>query len=511
MIAAALIVLREVFEAALLIGILLAATRGVSHRSLWVAGGVATGLAGAAAVALVAGRLAAAFEGSGQELFNAGVLLLATALLGWHGMWMKLKGRALGQQIVGVGAQISRGATPLSGLLVVVALAVLREGSELVLFLYGIAAGGAGRQALAIGSLVGLGLGIGIGFVVYRGLLAIPQRYLFSITGLLILLLAAGMASQAAGNLVQAGWLAPLVEPLWDSSALLPEHGVAGQVLHALVGYVERPSGMQIVFFVVALATLASATLLAARPARPLLVCAMLLLAVAVAWPGRAAAGLVIYSPVVTAGERAVELRSQRDFDGRAAMDGAEQHKLEFEYSPTDWWRAEGLTTIDREPGGARRVAEYAFENVFALAAEGRYWADFGLLAEYAHGVGADGHDAVELGLLAETAWGPTIATLNVTAEQPLTGGSRAQLAYGARLRWRGRELLEPAIEVHGELGAVGRYGRLSEHRHQAGPALAGRWRLGPRRAVRYEAAWLFALTAGSPDSTARLQIEFEF
>lgn len=82
MIGAALIVLREVFEASLLIGILLAGTRDLPGRGRWIAGGIALGLAGAALVALGAGRLADAFQGSGQELFNATVLLAATALLG---------------------------------------------------------------------------------------------------------------------------------------------------------------------------------------------------------------------------------------------------------------------------------------------------------------------------------------------------------------------------------------------------------------------------------------------
>ncbi len=516
MIGAALIVLREVFEAALLIGILLAGTRDVRGRSASVAAGVALGLAAAGAVALGAGRLAEAFEGSGQELFNAAVLLTATALLGWHSVWMKRHGRQLAQTMAGVGRQVAGGTRSLSGLMIVVALAVLREGSELVLFLYGILAGGTDRHALFSGSLIGLAVGVGIGAVVYQGLLKVPQRYLFSVTGSLLLLLAAGMASQAAGNLVQAGWLPALLDPLWDSSTLLREHGAAGQVLHALVGYVERPSAMQMLFFGSVLAVLSAATRAAdhppgPRPAwwRPAM--AALLLLVAAAVPQRASAAFSVYSPVVEAGERALELRSQRDVDSRAAVDGAEEHKLELEYSPNAWWRAEGLVTIERDPGGGRHVAEYSFENVFALTPQGKYWADVGLLAEYAHGVGADSHDAIELGLLAETSWQRTALTVNLTAEQALTGGSRAELGYAARLRWRGNEHFEPGIEMHGELGAVGQYGSLGEHRHQAGPALLGRVRLESRRALRYEAAWLFGLTGASPDATGRLQLEYEF
>ena len=90
-----------------------------------------------------------------------------------------------------------------------------------------------------------------IGALLYFGLVAIPTRHLFAVTGWLLLLLAAGMAAQAAGFLVQAGKLPALADPIWDTSAWLPEQGVIGQILHALMGYVERPSGMQIVFFVI--------------------------------------------------------------------------------------------------------------------------------------------------------------------------------------------------------------------------------------------------------------------
>ena len=142
MIAAAIIVLREVFEAALLIGIVLAATRAVP-RGAWVAGGIALGIVGSLVVAGFAERIASALEGFGQEMFNAGVLLAATAMLGWHNVWMKRHGADLARQMSAVGHDVSGGAAPLSVLLVVVGLAVLREGSEIVLFLYGIAAGGA--------------------------------------------------------------------------------------------------------------------------------------------------------------------------------------------------------------------------------------------------------------------------------------------------------------------------------------------------------------------------------
>ena len=148
MLGALIIVFREVIEAGLIIGIVMAATRGVAGRGRWVSIGVVAGVAGAAVVALFAGGISQAFEGSGQELFNAGVLSIAVVMLMWHNAWMARHGREIAAEMRSVGTAVSEGAKPLTALAIVVGLAVLREGSEVVLFLYGIAASGTSGAAL---------------------------------------------------------------------------------------------------------------------------------------------------------------------------------------------------------------------------------------------------------------------------------------------------------------------------------------------------------------------------
>lgn len=258
MVAALFIVLREVLEAALIVGIVLAAARGVPRRGAWIAAGIAAGVVGSLIVAGFAEAIAMALEGVGQEIFNASVLLLACAMLGWHNVWMKSHGRELSAQMQQVGAQVSAGVRPLSLLLVVVGLAVLREGSEIVLFMYGIAAAGAQAAQMWIGSLIGLVAGGAIGALLYFGLLRIPTRHLFTVTGWILLLLASGMAAQAAGFLVQGGVLPGLVEPLWDTSGVLSEGSLAGSVLHVLIGYDDQPSAMQVLFYVAAFTLIAT-------------------------------------------------------------------------------------------------------------------------------------------------------------------------------------------------------------------------------------------------------------
>jgi high-affinity iron transporter len=151
--------------------------------------------------------------------------------------------------------------------LVIVGIAVLREGSETVLFLYGIAASNDGGQSsMLLGGLVGVLAGVAVGYMLYAGLLRVPLRWFFAATGILVLLLAAGMASQAAHFLIQADLLPSLAAPLWDTSSVLPESGLPGMLLHSLVGYDSRPAGMQIVFYLVALVAIFTGMKLVARP-----------------------------------------------------------------------------------------------------------------------------------------------------------------------------------------------------------------------------------------------------
>lgn len=255
MLGSAVIVFREALEAVLIVAIVLGASRGVAARGRWVSGGIVIGLAGACAVAAFAGVIVNALEGRGQELLNAGVLLLAVAMLGWHNVWMSAHGRKLAGEMKRLGHDVSVGVKPLSAMLAVTALAVLREGSETVLFLYGLAASGGSGVSLAAGGVLGLAGGLCLGWMLYRGLLRIPLRHFFTVTGWIVLLLAAGLAANAADYLNQAGLLPALYPQLWDTSGVLSQSSVAGQFFHILVGYNDRPSAMQLIFYLVTLGT----------------------------------------------------------------------------------------------------------------------------------------------------------------------------------------------------------------------------------------------------------------
>ena len=205
-----LLVFREVLEAALIISIVAAATRGVPGRSRWILAGIGLGIVGAAVVAAFAGAIGEAMSGMGQEWFNAAVLLAAVLMIGWHVIWMSRHARELTMHIKAVGSDVTTGKRPMTALLVVIMLAVLREGSEVVLFGYGLVASGAALSDLFIGG---------------------------------------GLAGSAASKLVQADVLPSLADPLWDTSGVLSDSSPVGEFLHVLVGYSAQPSGMQMAFY----------------------------------------------------------------------------------------------------------------------------------------------------------------------------------------------------------------------------------------------------------------------
>jgi high-affinity iron transporter len=269
--ASLIIVFREVFEAGLIVGIVLAATRGIVHRAAFVATGIGVGVAGAGMLALFAGGLSNAFAGRGQEVFTASILVLAVLMLSWHNLWMAAHGREMARQMQAMGRAVAAGETSLLAMAVVVAVAVLREGAEVVLFLYGIAvSSGEGWGLLLLGGLLGVVLGAGVSFLIYRGLVAIPVARMFSVTGWLIALIAAGMAGQAGAILAGADLIPSLGYELWDTSWLLRDDSIVGQALHALVGYSDRPMGVQALSFVVTLtALLVGARLIDRKQPRP--------------------------------------------------------------------------------------------------------------------------------------------------------------------------------------------------------------------------------------------------
>lgn len=258
MIAAALIVFREVLEAALVIAVIMGATKSLKGRAIWVGWGIFFGVLGACVVAALMSRISQSLSGTGLPIFEAAVLLGAVLMLGWHNIWMSKNGKLISADLKRLGHEVEIGHKPMISIFTVAAIAVLREGSEIVLFLYGVAASGATASAIVFGGLFGISAGIAVGFAIYLGLMKIPVRYFFQVTGWMILLLAAGMASQAAAFLNQADLLPAIKDSVWNTSWIVDGHSFLGVALKALIGYTPSPSGLQLIFYVTTLIAIGS-------------------------------------------------------------------------------------------------------------------------------------------------------------------------------------------------------------------------------------------------------------
>ena len=257
MLSSFIVVFREILEVSIVLGVVIAATRGLPGRTLWIWAGIGGGVIGSLLVALFADVISDAAAGMGQELFNAGVLILASVMIGWTVLWMRQHAREMVAHIKKVGADVMAGQLPAYSIAVVIALAVLREGSEIVLFTYSMVASGQSLMEVALGGIGGGLAGSALGYLLYVGIIRIPTRYVFQVTSWLLIFLAAGMASLAAKYLVASGQLEILTKTVWDTSWLLPEGSILGKILQAMIGYSDQPMEIQLLFFGVTLAILA--------------------------------------------------------------------------------------------------------------------------------------------------------------------------------------------------------------------------------------------------------------
>jgi high-affinity iron transporter len=266
MLGSLLIAFREVLEAGLIVSIVYAAVAGVPGRTAYVGGGVAAGVVGALLLAAFGGALSSALAGMGRDVFTISVLSLAVAMLAWHTIWMSRHGREMALRMKAAGQSVAEGGASLLTLAVVVAIAVLREGSELVLFVYGIAVSSDEGPALLLAG-VGAGVlgGLAVSLVLYRGLVVIPMRHFFAVTNAMITLLAAGMAGQVAARLARLGFVPSLGDQIWDTSWLLADRSLVGSGLRALFGYSSRPSGIQLCAYAATVIILLAASQLASR------------------------------------------------------------------------------------------------------------------------------------------------------------------------------------------------------------------------------------------------------
>lgn len=245
-----LLALREGLEAALIVGIVLGALRQMRRTDLRLAvwGGVLSAVLVSLVAAVVLTSLGLSLEDPAEAIFEGFTMLLAMAVLTWMIFWMNSQSRQLKSELEAdvrqaalVGGQ--------RGLFMLAFLAVVREGIELALFLTAATFASDAIQTLT-GTLLGLFTAILLGWSLFATSVKLDLRRFFQVTGFLLILFAAGMATHGVSELVEVGWLPALIEHVWDLSPLLSEEATLGQLLSALFGYSSSPSLMAILTYI---------------------------------------------------------------------------------------------------------------------------------------------------------------------------------------------------------------------------------------------------------------------
>jgi high-affinity iron transporter len=242
------ITLREGFEAALLLGIVYAYLEKIGRRQQYgyVTWGAALGVLASVAAGIAVSFLSGPLLDLGPDLIAAVVIFTAVGVLTWHGWWMRQHARAISTDVERRIEQAE--ASRRLWLVGLIAFAgVFREGAETVLFIWGLVAQASSLSGWAglFGGAAGVATAATLGWLVFHGGRRISLRRFFSVTSVLILLLAAGMVSAGVGKL-QALGLLPRTDVLWDTSWLVSEHGGVGGFLSGLLGYRAQPSTLEV-------------------------------------------------------------------------------------------------------------------------------------------------------------------------------------------------------------------------------------------------------------------------
>ena len=256
MIASTIIVLREVLEICLVVGIISAALKELRHRNKLLFVGVTIGVIISLCVALSLHKISNLFDGNGQEILNIIILSAAILCIAWTLFWMNTQGKLLHSKVSSVSKQLVNEEISMWPMISIISLSIAREGAELILFLHGISLTGLNSLDLVYGAMTGAVIGITLGLLLYNGLLKLSVKHFFKIINIMLILLAAGMASQLANYLNSSDIISSFSNAMWDSSWLISDQNIIAKLLHGLLGYSSHPSVLQVIFYFFTLTTM---------------------------------------------------------------------------------------------------------------------------------------------------------------------------------------------------------------------------------------------------------------
>jgi len=253
MIQTLLIAWRETLEAALIVGILLTylGRSGQRRGVRWVWLGASLAVLAALACALASEGVLTLLDPETQEVIQAGILFVAVGVLSWMVIWMNRHGGAIRGDLQRKADRALAGGR-LVGLAVIAFVAVFREGLETVLFLWGVVVEAGARPMVApllAAGLAGAGLAVATAWLFFRGFAFMSLPTFFRVTGVLLLLVAAGLLASGVNKLIALDYLPPLIPQVWNTSWLVRDGSPIGALLCALIGYRSRPSLLEVLAF----------------------------------------------------------------------------------------------------------------------------------------------------------------------------------------------------------------------------------------------------------------------
>lgn len=257
-----LLSLREGLEAALIIGIVLGAVNKIRRSDLAPAAWLGTLSAVAVSIltAIVLTRFGMSLEGRAEQIFEGLTMLIAAGILTWMIFWMGRQARFLKGEIE-AGVNKAAASSGKSAIFWVAFLAVVREGIELAIFITAaFFAGNPGDtsnniiQTLA-GTILGLGTAALLGWTIFATTVRLDLRRFFQVTGILLILFAAGLVAHGVHEFNEAGWIPAVVEHVWDVNMVLDEDSMIGLLLKTLFGYNGNPSLTEMIAYFVYLIT----------------------------------------------------------------------------------------------------------------------------------------------------------------------------------------------------------------------------------------------------------------
>lgn len=257
-----LLSLREGLEAALIIGIVLGAVSKIRRNDLSPA--VWLGTLSAVAVSILTAVLLTSFgmslEERAEQIFEGITMLIAAGILTWMIFWMGRQARFLKSELE-AGVNKAASSTGRSAVFWVAFLAVVREGIELAIFVT--AAFFAGDQSqistniiqTLAGTILGLGTAALLGWFLFATTVRLDLRRFFQVTGILLILFAAGLVAHGVHEFNEVGWVPAIIEHVWDVNMIIDEDSLGGQLLKTLFGYNGNPSLTEMIAYFVYLIT----------------------------------------------------------------------------------------------------------------------------------------------------------------------------------------------------------------------------------------------------------------